>query len=293
MAVRHPGPILMLLLATVVGCSAPAASRSPEASPVVAVAERDGVRVTLALEDSPPRGGTPTWARADVANLGDRPVRWAGGGCGHALFIDIDAAAAQDRGLAWPGRRGEFKRLALGGEFGSPASAAFVPEDLIRPPGQEVGCPAILAIETLAPGERLRVRARWDGTIAGSPAPPGPATVRASFPMIGIVGEVPEDRTDADPVVAALAIDIAGGGPAEDPALAPALAIDAALADPQFGAWVDAAAPETWINPDLVHERGIWSVGLFRSRPNDPQRREMFGQVQVDASGAVVGRRFD
>ena len=293
MAVRRPRPILMLLLATVVGCSAPAASRRPEASPVVAVAERGGVRVTLVLEDPLPRAGAPSWARAEVVNLGDRGVRWAGGGCGHALFIDIDAAAAQDRGVAWPGRRGEFKRLALGPDFGSPASAAFVPEDLIRPPGQEVGCPANLAIETLAPGERLRVRARWDGMIAGSPAPAGPATVSASFPMIGIVGEVPEDRIEAEPVVASLTTGVAGGGPAEDPALAPALAIDAALADPQFGAWVDAAAPETWINPDLVHTDGIWSVGLFRFRPNDPQRLSMFAQVQVDASGAIVGRRFE
>ena len=128
--------------------------------------------------------------------------------------------------------------------------------------------------------------------IAGSPAPAGPATVRASFPMIGIVGEVPEGEIDSDPVVAALTTELRAGGSRDDPALAPALAIDAALADPEFGAWVDAAAPETWINPHLVHQEGTWFVGLFRSRPNDPQRLEMFGEVQVDASGRILARRF-
>jgi hypothetical protein len=54
--------------------------------------------------------------------------------------------------------------------------------------------------------------------------------------------------------------------------LVPALAIDAALADREFAAWVKAAPESTGINPDVSLIDGIWHVGLFRFGANQLER---------------------
>ena len=71
--------------------------------------------------------------------------------------------------------------------------------------------------------------------------------------------------------------------------LSPALAVDVALADPQFAAWVQAAPEATWINPELTVIEGVWHVGLFRTEA----QQDLYGAVMVDQGGTIVGRRFD
>lgn len=155
----------------------------------------------------------------------------------------------------------------------------------------EIAYPASLSIETLAPDETSTVRAAWDCAIAAGPAPAGPAVVKASFPYIGVEGEVDDDAIDAGPIVAELVTTVLGGDGGAG--MSPALAIDAALADPQFAAFVEAQPEATWINPHLQFADGLWGIGLFRFNPDDAQGLEMFGEVRIDAGGAIVGRRFE
>ncbi len=294
--VRRPTPVrpvIPVLLAALVIQACTGAPQDLGAPPLSqqATEERNGLRVSLQLE-SAPVSGARTWATATVENVGEKRIRWAGGGCGDALWIGIDLGPALDGGRRWTGLLGRFKQLALGPMGGGATNGSFVPEArLPRGDGIEIACPASLSIETLAPGETSTVRAAWDGAIAAGPAPAGPGVVKASFPYIGVEGEVDDDAIDAKPIVAELVTTVLGGDGGAG--MSPALAIDAALADPQFAAFVEAQPEATWINPHLQFADGLWGIGLFRFNPDDAQGLEMFGEVRIDAGGAIVGRRFE
>jgi hypothetical protein len=116
-SVRHSPALVRALLPAamvlVVACRG-AASPEPVPSPIVAVATSESLRLTLTLE-GPPRSGAASWASFEVGNIGDRAIRWAGGGCGDpgGIFIDLQEAFPAGR-MDWPEPLGRFKRLALG-----------------------------------------------------------------------------------------------------------------------------------------------------------------------------------
>jgi hypothetical protein len=242
--------------------------------------------MTLTLE-GPPRNDGPSWASVRIENTGERGIRWAGGGCGDpgGIYIDLHEVFPAGR-MDWPGRLGVFKRRAVGPDPGSALQTlGYIAEARW---GTDLACSASLRIETLPAHESLFLRAGWDGTYEGTAVPTGPARVEAVLPVIGIEGEVDPMDYDSHPVAVSARTTIVGGDGGG--LLAPALAIDAALADPQFAAWVQAADPATWINPDVARIEGGWSVGLFR---NGPDHGTLFGQVRVDGNSRVVARRFE
>jgi hypothetical protein len=274
-----------LALIALVGC---AAAEDRPASPATASGSNGFVRITLTLE-GPPRNDALSWASVSIANLTDRGVRWAGGGCGDpgGTFINVGGAFAPGRG-DWPGRLGLFKQRAIGqglpGGDGA-LTVGYVPASRI---GTTQACTADLRIETLPVGGTLQYRAGWDGKLNERPVPPGPATVLATFPFIGLEGAVAADDVDSTAVTATMPTQVVGaGGAAGGPP--PGLAVDAALADPQFAAFVQAAPEATWVNPDLSLIDGIWHVGLFRT--SGPDQDVQYEAVFIDANGQVVGRR--
>ena len=109
------------------------------------------------------------------------------------------------------------------------------------------------------------------------------------FPFIGLDGLVAADSFETVPLIAS--VQTAIEGPDGGGGLAPGLAVDAGLADPAFAAFVEAAPPATWINPDVTLIDGLWHIGLFR-QGSLPQET-LFGEVQVDGHGQVVSRRFE
>ena len=165
-------------------------------------------------------------------------------------------------------------------------------------PGQiQRMCTADLRVNQLEAGVVLRMRAAWNGTIGESaPAPVGPAVVTSWFPYIGVAGVVPDDRTESDPIKVAIQTQVeppptgSGGAAPGQPRLASALAIDAALADPQFAAWVQAAPEATWINPNVALIDGVWHVGLFRFGADQLER---YGEVTVAPDGSISAHRFE
>jgi hypothetical protein len=282
---RSLSALLLVLIAA--ACSSPPASVEPSAgrSLQAATISRDGVSVTLTLEGVP-QSGIVSWADALISNDGPAPVRWAGGACGDPASIRIDVRDASEPGRDWPGQLGRFKTVALGFPGQEPTVAWYVEASRV---GQSVACPASMSIERLAPGAAVRMRAGWDGRINGAPAPTGPATVSASFASMGVVGPVPNDTFKTQPIAAEIRTTVEGAGGAA--ALSPALAIDAALADPQFADFVQSNPEATWINPDVGVIAGVWNVGLFVEVRGGGGERS--GSVKVDQNGAIVGRRFD
>jgi hypothetical protein len=296
--VRRPTPIRRNATATAValvfgalltaGCTA-AASATPSPSPLAATATTGTIRMTLTLE-GPTRTGAPSWASVVIENIGERGVRWAGGGCGDpgGIYVDLNDVYPAGRD-DWPALLGRFKREAL--HEGPSGGNGFLTLGYTAESrwGTDMACPASFRIETLAGHGSLSLRAGWDGTYEGAPVPTGPATVLASFPVIGIEGEVADQATDTHPVVASIRTRIVGDGAAT--VLAPGLAIDAALADPEFAAWVQDGPVDRWINPDVARIGDTWQIGLFKTRAGGAA--EAYQGVTVDAAGHIVGREAE
>src|SRR4051794_2720270 len=249
----------MLIAACVAAPSSsvgPAASASPALTTTSATTGT--IRMTLTLE-GPPRTNGDSWASVVIENIGDRGVRWAGGGCGDPGGIFIDLEEVYPTGKSdWPGRLGHFKRLVVGPQGEGLLSLGYIPEARW---GTSLPCTADLRIETLPGHQSLSLRAGWDGTYEGSPTPTGPASVEAAFPVIGIEGEVDPGAYESHAVIVSARTAIEGRG--GKPVLAPALAIDAALADPVFAEWVSTGPETDWINPDVARVNDSWHVGLF------------------------------
>ena len=273
------------LLAIVVGCGS-GAPTSPAPSPIIASRTTESIRVTLTLE-GPPRTAAASWASMTVENVGDRAIRWAGGGCGDPGGVFIDFARVVAAGRAdWPEPLARFKREALGpaGTSGL-LKLGYTAESRWQ---TNVACPAVLRIETIAPGQVLSMRAGWDGTYEGARAPTGPATVEAMFPVIGVAGVVPDTEFDSHPVGVSIPTQIVGESGA--PVLSPALAIDAALADPDFANWVSTGGANRWINPDVARIGETWVIGLFKYRIGSTTD-VVYRGVVVDPSGRVTGHK--
>lgn len=277
-------PALLAIAVAVAACGGWRSS-SPAASATAASATEGSVRTTLMLE-GPPRTGAPSWASMTVENVGDRGIRWAGGGCGDPGGIFIDLRGVFPPGRAdWPEPLATFKRDTLGpGQTNHVFSLGYEAEARW---GTNIACTADLRIETLASGAVLSMRAGWDGTYEGRPVPTGPVTVEAAFPVIGVEGVVPDSAYESHPVGVSIPTMIAGG--AGESVLAPALAIDAALADPEFAAWVSGHQPDRWVNPDLARIGDTWQVGLFKTRGGGAAQE--YRGVVVDASGRVIAHK--
>ncbi len=241
--------------------------------------------MTLTLE-GPPRTGADSWASVRIENVGGRAIRWAGGGCGDPGSIYIDLGEVFPAGRRdWPASLEHFKELALGPGNGNGLLTLGYEAEARW--GTIMACPASLRIETLRPREVLSMRAGWDGTSEGQPVPTGPATVQAVLPVIGVEGLVAESDIDSHPVGVSVRTAIVGDG--RGAVLAPGLAIDAALADPAFAAWVSAGPANRWINPDVARIGATWQIGLFKRGPGGVS--EAYQGVVVDASGQVIDHK--
>jgi hypothetical protein len=281
---------------TAAGSPGPSTAASPP--PVAKATTQHDIRVTLILEGPPVRAAR-SFISATVENLGTRAARWRGGGCNDPVGTWIDVTGAFEPSRDWPGLLGRFKSKALD-DGPNPNQGSYEAESRLTEPGEiPIACTADLRVNQVEPGGVLRLRAAWSGMIGEkAPAPTGPAVVTASFPYIGVAGLVPNDRTDAESISVTIdtvvqpppAASTSGGGSAGPVPLAPSLAIDAALADRQFAAWVKGAPEARWINPHVVLLDGSWHIGLFVTGAD---QLETFGEVTVAPDGSITAHRFE
>jgi hypothetical protein len=210
----------------------------------VAVVEKDGIRMTLAVELAELPIAGRTWVTVTIENRGVASALWQGGGCEVPASIAIEVAAPvrPDPGREWNGLAAQFKELLWtpGGE----ASTGYFQDQRFLEAGGMLACPANLAINELDPGERIDHRAAWDGDVAGAAAPAGPAAITASFPYLG------PNRPGADPFAAQLQpIQVTTEVAVVDRGLgliSPGQAIDVALSDQRFAGWIGSRPTEQW-----------------------------------------------
>ena len=184
---------------------------------------------------------------------------------------------------------GMFKTYALGGYIKAApnphAWLSFVEQQRIH--AGPSGCADTGISETIEPGETISATRWWSGFSALTRAlpPAGPATIHG-FAAYYWRGKEPSDITDH---AIELEFDAWIESDAATGRLSPAQAIDAALLDPDFAAYVETQsiangrAEIAWYDPD----RDLWEIGVMPWYETDPPR---IHGVLVDAvTGTIRG----
>ncbi|HEY8439127.1 MAG TPA: hypothetical protein VIK65_10995 [Candidatus Limnocylindrales bacterium] len=270
------GWVGLALTAGILAACGSDAEPTPSSSGPSGGATRDGVVVTISLDRSTLTSGELSSAVVTVENQSRQTRIWQGGRCNlpAAVWIDTAADVSAPVGRDWPGAAGHFKDLVLP-ESTPGARGTFVVAPIVD--ASTALCPASRGVNQLAPGRRLQLQATWAGEVNGVAAPAGPAVVTASFAYLGS-GPVHDPSPVDEAIQAQVSVDVAAS-PAR--LLGPGEAIDAALADPAFAAWVaGAGAISTWQGAELQPVDGAYAV-ILTVRNRD-------GRATVDRrSGAV------
>ena len=276
--------------------STPAPSKSASPRPTappdlerVAVKERDDIRVEIELQRNPLPAGEPSWVKVRVTNEGRTDVTWFHDGCANPVGVWGVTEVAWPMGEEHAGRAGMFKTYVLGGHISAEPDPhgflEFVWEDDLH--SGSPGCADIGISETIEPGETIRATRWWSGFTAThwGPPPAGPATIRgfAGYYWRG------EEPTDIPEQAIELELDAWIVSDAAAGRLSPAQVIDAALADPDFAAYVETQAIANgratiaWYDAD----RDVWEIGVMPWYETEPPR---IHGVLVDAvTGAILG----
>ncbi|HEX5015166.1 MAG TPA: hypothetical protein VFV72_13530 [Candidatus Limnocylindrales bacterium] len=271
-----------------VGCASELREIDPhvDLAPGSAAVERDGVRVTLTIDRVPLAIGRPSEALVTIENLGADDAIYVANDCGLAVEASYRPPGDWNRvGVPQVAFAAAFKELALRGDqaAGNGPRSHLTPELFVGV--ESWGCRDVRLVRHLEPGATLVERFEWD---AWPGTPTGPADVAATFGFIGREeAELPAGRA----IEAVLPTTIVGGGGGR---LGPVAAVDAALIDGPFSAFLAASPPNAWSTTILAPDQNgrVWRVGL--SVANGPVAPRAYGEVTVDArTGRIVARRFD
>lgn len=224
-----------------------------------------------------------------VTNQGRTNVTWFHDGCAHPVSVFGASDVPWPMGLEHRGRAAMFKTYALGGHIAAApdphGSLAFVERDRLH--SGPIGCADIGISDTVEPGETVRATYWWSGfTDVNRALPPaGPATIRA------FAGYYWRGKEPSDIARQAIEFELDAGitSDAVSGRLSPAQAIDAALTDPDFAAYIETQAIANgratiaWYDAD----RDLWEIGVMPWYETEPPR--IHGVVVDAISGAILG----
>jgi hypothetical protein len=219
-----------------------------------------------------------------VTNEASETLRYGVGGCDIAIFVEPVPSGFLLEGLPQDGLAAAFKADALR-QVGLPTSGRFTVEHLI---GRDVACADYYMPKRIRPGRTITQRALWEPA-TDMPTRDIPVTIVASF-RYEWRGQGAEPELGSVVITARLPSAVIGGGPW--PWLTPAEAVDVALDDPEFAAWVadvptDQPPWSASVTFDPVDED--WVVQGFRELASG-----WIAELRIDAeTGQIIDRRFD
>jgi hypothetical protein len=252
---------------------------------VTAAGETDGVRLRLDLDRATIKPGQIVWATVTIENTNDHEITWVGGGCNVPGRVTAIVPTIADYGRNWT----EYlfaelkKRLVIG-----VTSSGWVPFLDEASWAQRAGgraCTADIRPIQMAPRAKLVTRFVWDGMLRpGDPAPSGRLDITAALDMddrILMVGKS---------VSATAPLDLTGGAATR---VSPARAVDAALEEGRFAAWVRShARPDSYGQQTAYDVEGavqadgdVWVIKAFK-KPSASAASEI--EVRVDARDATI-----
>ena len=234
-----------------------------------AVAEVDGVRITIEAAGNPLVAGEPAWITTTLRNTGRDNINWITDGCSIHVGTHGEMPFRWAGGFVQSGSAKTFKDWAYVANLPSLDSPIWLEAVAERFVGRErFGCADLGVPHELGAGRQIRERHRWDGQAAldmGLP-PSGPAEWIAEFRFWWRASDPGAEsaETPRESVVARLPVEIVGG---RDPRLLSAgQAIDAALVVPALRDLLDAnPSIQDWDMPITTRfdvPSGLWQIGL-------------------------------
>lgn len=276
---------------TASGASASATVPSPSAA-IAFTAEHDGLVLVAAFDRLIVEPGGDVTVQLSLHNTRSEEVSFSEP-CGQsdAMVVEVPNPV-EPIGREWDGIAGVFKAYALGQSTGTPI------ESSIRTP-----------LKTVAKGSRCHARTDGDPTFEYQTIPAGETYESTLTWSAELVKDLPAGPGDTHfSIQVRHDIEAAGGGmyKAETLAVSGAItvlpggakvvtageALDAALDDPDFSAWLSKQPRKSWENANLYLQPGavgvdvlptvpFWSVELFRAPRN-------WAIYYVDASKSTI-----
>lgn len=262
-----------------------------------ASAERDGVRITITLDRDPVPAGEPTWVTTELTNIGADDLIYAGDGCGPRIHVGGSMPDIGWRpGLEWPGKAGDYKEWGIDRRdlTDGVIHIGFVPAGFVEQglEAGEYGCADLMNVKRLAPGATAKNRERWSGLTMRTYAPPptGLVTIQGTFHFYWREAEGERDPPRAFERRITVDLDAWVIGVEEPPIVHPAEAIDIALADPEFSAWLLRRPFRNGADFVVKYDSRArtWHVGLLSYYPRERTRAAVIDAVTGELI-ALVG----
>jgi hypothetical protein len=280
------------------GPTASGSTPEPSASaPITLTAERDGLELVAAFDRLIVESGGDVTVQLSLRNTRSVDVLFSEP-CGQsdAMVVQVPNPV-EPIGREWAGIAGVFKTYALGQSTGTPI------ESSIRTPlktlakgsrchATTVGDPSF-EYQTIAAGETYESTLTWSAELVKD-LPAGPGDVPFSIQVRHDIEAAGGGLYKAETLQVNGAITVLPGGPK---VVTAGEALDAAIGDSDFSAWLSKQSHKSWENANLFLQPGAvgvdvlptvpyWSVELFRAPRN-------WAIYYVDAStGAVLKRMF-
>lgn len=292
----------LLRLTAVIPCLVACSPTPPSAAPLnsvvpapatALVTEADGLWLTATLDRLVVEPGGDVTVALSLRNTRAQGVAFAEPCDTDAMIVEVPVPL-EPTGLEWDGIAGIFKSYALEQSAGTPIESSI--RRPLRTVADALPCHAPAGgdpgqiVDMIAAGDTYETTLRWSAELVpGLEA--GPGEMPFSIQVLHDIEAGGGGLLKAETLAVDGTITVLPGGPA---AITPGQAIDAALADPAFTAWLSKQPRESWANANLYLQpgaRGVdvlpavpyWAVELFREPRN-------WAIVYVDARNASLLR---
>jgi hypothetical protein len=282
------------------GVPGPTPTHTPRAAPGVTPAakfatEIGGLSLVAAFDRSEVAAGGDVVVQLTLVNGRSEPATFEEPCYGNTMTVDL-RVPAEPAGRDWDGVAGQFKRYALDHGQGTPieSSTRGPQKTLARDepchaePDVEAD-PILSAAASIPAGATYTTTLTWSAElVAGVPAEPGeyPFSIRVLYDQQALAGGMIHAETleVEGPIVV---------GAGQEGSISPGDAIDVALDDATFAAWLGKQPASSWENANLFLQPGgintgnaipavpYWDVELYRTPRN-------WGVVLVDALDGTI-----
>ena len=262
------------------------------------MAEAAGLRLTAELDRLEVEPGGDVTVQLSLHNTRPSDVVFEEPCDTQAMIVEVPNPV-EPIGRQWDGIAGAFKAYALDESQGTPIESSI--RTPLRTIAKGLPCHAathqvgVATLATIASGETYETTLRWSAAyVRDLPAGPGevPFSIEVRYDFV----EAGNGMFRAETIALGGTITILPGGPAP---ISAGQAIDAALADGAFAAWLAKQPRDTWENANLFLQGGAmgaaigpypgvpyWDVELYRAPRN-------WAVVLVDAAtGDILKRDF-
>ena len=296
MACSSAAPSVVPGGSTAPGASASATAPSPSAL-ITFTAEIDGLELVAVFDRLAVEPGGDVTVQLSLRNSRSEDVSFSEP-CGQsdAMIVEV-ANPVEPVGREWDGIAGVFKTYALGQSTGTPIESSIRTPLKTMAKGSRCHAPTVGELgfehQTLPAGETYESTLTWSAELVKD-LPAGPGEMPFSIQVRHDIEAAGGGMYKAETLRVDGAITVLPGGAK---VVTAGEALDAAIGDPDFSAWLSKQPRKSWENANLYLQPGavgvdvlptvpFWSVELFRAPRN-------WAIYYVDAStGTVLKRMF-